>query len=152
MAQMDFGILPSLQTLHFSAPLQKFTTIQSTKPPHFQTWAGSDTAIDKLYPDRQYISSSQQNWTFYCPVLGSRHCTCAYTETVDPARRPSIPQVRQGSVRFNLKEEEPPSPPFPSCCSYSMDAAIQNKKEIIVLQQQSWAVFVSLSLLISLWV
>ena len=30
--------------------------------------------------------------------------------------QPSIPQVRQGSVRFNLKEEEPPSPLFPSCC------------------------------------
>ena len=46
--------------------------------------------------------------------MGSQHCTCAFTETVDPARRPSIPQVRQGSVRFNLKEEEPPPPsPFP---------------------------------------
>ena len=32
-----------------------------------------------------------ENWTFCCPVLGSRHCTCAYTETVDPACRPSIP-------------------------------------------------------------
>ena len=25
----------------------------------------------------------------------------------------SIPQVRQGSVRFNLREEEPPPSPFP---------------------------------------
>ena len=48
------------------------------------------------------------------------HCTCAYTETVDQARRHSIPQVRQGSVRFNLREEEPPPPLFPSCCTYSM--------------------------------
>ena len=48
------------------------------------------------------------------PCFGQ--CTCAYTETVDPARRPSIPQVRQGSVRFNSSEEEPPPPLFPSCC------------------------------------
>ena len=68
--------------------------------------------IDKLYPDRQYISSSQYNWTFCCPILGSRHCTCAYTEIVDPARRPSIPQVRQRSARFNSKEEAPPPLPF----------------------------------------
>ena len=74
--------------------------------------------VDKLYPDRQCISSLHYNWTFWCPVLVSRHCTCAYTETVDPACRPSIPQqwywhgtVRQGSVRFNLREEE--SAPFP---------------------------------------
>ena len=66
--------------------------------------------IDKLYPDRQCILSLQYNWTFCCPVLGSWHCTRAYTETVDPACRPSIPQqwywhgtVRQGSVRFNLR-------------------------------------------------
>ena len=32
--------------------------------------------------------------TFSCPVLGSRHCTRAYTEIVDPACRPSIPQQR----------------------------------------------------------
>ena len=38
-------------------------------------------------------------------------CTRAYIETVDPARRPSILQVRQGSVR--LSEEEPPPSPFP---------------------------------------
>ena len=50
-----------------------------------------------------------ENWTFCCPVLGSRHCTCAYTETVDPACWPSIPPkwywhgiVQQGSARFNL--------------------------------------------------
>ena len=35
--------------------------------------------IDKLYPDWQCKSSLQYNWTFCCPVLGSRHCTCAYT-------------------------------------------------------------------------
>ena len=53
------------------------------------------------------------NWTFCCPVLGSWHCTCTYTETVDLACRPSIPQIRQGSIRFNLKEEEPPPSSFP---------------------------------------
>ena len=44
-------------------------------------------------------------------LFWSLHCTCAYTETVDPACRPSISQqwfwhatVRHGSVRFNLKE------------------------------------------------
>ena len=34
--------------------------------------------------------------------------------------QPSIPQVQQGSVRFNLREEEPAPPLFPSCCTYSM--------------------------------
>ena len=45
----------------------------------------------------------------------------------DPALRPGIPQqwywqgtVRQGSVRFNLREEESPSTLFLSCCTYSM--------------------------------
>ena len=61
-----------------------------------------------------YIPRSAKYFVFLenCPVLGSRHCTCAYTETVDPACRPSIPQqwywhgtVRQGSVRFNLIED-----------------------------------------------
>ena len=49
-----------------------------------------------------------ENWTFCYPVLGSRHCTCAYTETADPACRPSIPhkwywQGTAGVSRFNLK-------------------------------------------------
>ena len=34
---------------------------------------------------------------------------------------------RQGSVRFNLKEEDPPSPLFPSCCTYSMGPAKTGK-------------------------
>ena len=79
-----------------------------------------------IYPDRQSISSLLENWTFCCPVLGSRQCTSAYTETGDPARRPGIPQpwhwhstVRQGSVRFNLKEALPLSL-FPSRCIYSL--------------------------------
>ena len=72
--------------------------------------------IDKLYPDRQCISSSQIELNLLLPCFGLSHCTCAYTETVDPAHRPSIPQVRQGSVRLNLREEEPPPPIFPSCC------------------------------------
>ena len=55
-----------------------------------------------IYPDRQSISSSLRTVLFW--ALGM-HCTCAYTETVDPACRPSIPQVRQGSVRFNLIED-----------------------------------------------
>ena len=88
-------------------------------------WSGS--GIDKLYPDRQCISSSQLNSC--CPVLASRHCTCAYTETVDPARRPSIPQVRQGSVRFNLREEEPPPSPFPFFLyTYSMGSGFGRLK------------------------
>ena len=33
-----------------------------------------------------------ENLTFCCPVLGFRHCTRAYTETVNPACLPSIPQ------------------------------------------------------------
>ena len=79
-----------------------------------------------IYPDRQSISSLLENWTFCCPVLGSRQCTSAYTETGDPARRPGIPQpwhwhstARQGSVRFNLKEALPLSL-FPSRCIYSL--------------------------------
>ena len=55
-----------------------------------------------------------ENWTFCCPVLGSRHCTRPHAEIVDPACRPSIPlyssgtgtvlyAVRQGSVRFNTE-------------------------------------------------
>ena len=28
-----------------------------------------------IYPDRQSISSLLENWTFRCPVLGSRYCT-----------------------------------------------------------------------------
>ena len=56
-----------------------------------------------------------------CPVLGSRHCTRAYIETVDPARRSSMSQVRQGSVGFNSSEEEPPTSPFPFLLyTYSM--------------------------------
>ena len=74
----------------------------------------SQPCKDKLYTqDCQSISSLLENWTFCCHVLGSRHCTRAYTETVDPACRPSIPQqrywhgtVRHGSVRFNLIEDE----------------------------------------------
>ena len=62
-----------------------------------------------------------ENWTFCCPVLCSRHCTCAYTETVDPTCRPSIPHkwywhsiVRQGSARFNLTwKRYRPLPFFP---------------------------------------
>ena len=57
-----------------------------------------------------------RNCTFSCHVpVYSRHCTCACTETGDPAHQPSIPQpwywhgtVRQGSVRFNLTEEASP--------------------------------------------
>ena len=33
-----------------------------------------------------------------------------------PAHEPSIPQIRQGSVRFNLSEEEPTPYPFPFLC------------------------------------
>ena len=51
-----------------------------------------------------------ENWTFCCPVLGSRLCTRAYAEIVDPACLPSIPllwywhgTVRQGSIRFNTE-------------------------------------------------
>ena len=54
--------------------------------------------------------------------MGSRHCTRAYTETVDPACRPNIPQqlywhgtVRQGSVRFNFTEDESATCLFVSC-------------------------------------
>ena len=51
-------------------------------------------------------------------------CTRAYTETVDPARRPSILQpwywhctVRQGvSYRFNLREDASAPSLYPSCC------------------------------------
>ena len=67
------------------------------------------------------------NWSVCCPVLCSRHCTCAYTETGDPARWPGISQpwywhntVRQGSVRFNLTEETSPPYLFPSRCTYSL--------------------------------
>ena len=59
--------------------------------------------------------------------MGSRHCTRAYTETVDPARRPSIPQVRQGSVRFNSSEEEPPPSPFPFLL-YTYSMVVSNVK------------------------
>ena len=66
-----------------------------------------------LVLDIDILYSQIDNWTFCSPVLGSRHCTRAYTETADPAWRPSIPQqrywhstVRQGSVRFNLTEDE----------------------------------------------
>ena len=49
----------------------------------------SQPCKDKLYTqDCQSISSLLENWTFCCHVLGSRHCTRAYTETVDPACRP----------------------------------------------------------------
>ena len=44
-----------------------------------------------------------------------------HTAIGDPARQPGIPQpwflhgtVRQGSVRFNLSEEAPPSSPYSS--------------------------------------
>ena len=48
---------------------------------------------------------------------------CAYTETVDPACWPGIPQqwywhgtVGQGSVMFNLSEDELATCLFLSCC------------------------------------
>ena len=48
---------------------------------------------------------------------------CAYTETVDPTCRPGIPQqlywhgtLWQGSVRFNLSEDESATCLFRSCC------------------------------------
>ena len=63
-----------------------------------------------------FVFTIELNLLLPCFGLSALYCTCAYTEAVDPARRPSIPQVRQGSVRFNLKEEEPPPPIFPSCC------------------------------------
>ena len=101
----------------------------------FQHFNSEDTIENKTVPCHMCITQVrkknikcqnllyffyQENLFFLNPVLVSRHCTCAYTETVDPTRQPSIPQVRQGSVRFNLREEEPPPPLFPSCCAYSM--------------------------------
>ena len=61
-----------------------------------------------------FVFTIELNLLLTCFVLSALYvlAQCAYTETVDPARRPSIPQVRQGSVRFNLKEEEPPPFPF----------------------------------------
>ena len=68
-----------------------------------------------IYPDRQSISSSLN----IEPVLGFRHCTRAYTVTVDPACRPSNPQqwywhstVRQGSVRYNTERRSVGYLPF----------------------------------------
>ena len=59
--------------------------------------------------------------------MGYWHCTRAYTAIGDPARRLGIPQlwywhgtVQQGSVRFNLREEESPPTLFLSCCTFSM--------------------------------
>ena len=52
--------------------------------------------IDKWYSQIGKVFSNYfvflANWTFFCHVLGSLHCSPAYTETVDPACRPSIPQ------------------------------------------------------------
>ena len=55
------------------------------------------------------------NRTFSCPVLGSWHCTRAYSAM--GACRPGIPQPRywhgtvwQGSVRFKFREEASPQP------------------------------------------
>ena len=83
--------------------------------------------INYIQPDRKSISSSLIIEPFAEPVLGSRQCTRTYTETVDPACRPGIPHqwywhgtLRQGSVRFNLREEASLSPLFPSRCTYSL--------------------------------
>ena len=35
---------------------------------------------------------------FFCPVLGSRHCTNAYTETIDPASQESEFQFKRRRV------------------------------------------------------
>ena len=79
--------------------------------------------IDKLYPDRQCISSSQ--WIepsaalFWALGIVLAHILKQLTQ-------PSIPQVRQGSVRFNLREEEPPPSPFPFLLyTYSMWPTLQ---------------------------
>ena len=66
-----------------------------------------------------FVFTIELNLLLSCFGLSALYST--YIETVDPARRPSIPQVRQGSVRFNSSEEEPPPSPFPFLLyTYSM--------------------------------
>ena len=91
---------------------------------HPTFWAGSDTAIDKLYPDRQYISSSQQNWTFCWPVLGSRHCTVLaiyWNSWSSPLAQHPSSTAGVSKDQYEGRRAPPPSP-FPSCCTYSMPA------------------------------
>ena len=52
------------------------------------------------------------------------HTYSIYIETVDPACRPSIPQVRHGSVRFNLGKKSNHPLLFPSCFTFSMDTTV----------------------------
>ena len=53
----------------------------------------NDLYIDKLYTQMGKVFRLPWilNLLLSC-ALGSRHCICAYTETVDPARQPGIPQ------------------------------------------------------------
>ena len=83
--------------------------------------------IDKLCTQMGKVFLFFVNWTFCCPVLGSRHCThsCIYWKSwpSPPAYIASLNggiyrhgTVRQGSLRFNLREEASVPFLYPSCC------------------------------------
>ena len=74
-----------------------------------------------MYPDGQSLTW-EFNLLLFCFGLSPLY-TCAYTATGDPARQPGIPQlqywhgpVRQWKARFNLTEDAPAPPFFPSSC------------------------------------
>ena len=70
-----------------------------------------------------------ENWTFFCPVLGSRHCTRAYVlkQLTQPAFLASLNfgtgKVLYGKGQFGSiwEKKRHPSPPFLSRCTYSFD-------------------------------
>ena len=94
------------------------------------SWSGILQLIDKYYTQIIFL----ENWTFCCHILGSRHCTHTYPETVDPACRLNIPQhwnwhdtVQHGSVRFNLTEDDSATCLFRSCYTYYLSMLHQHR-------------------------
>ena len=59
-----------------------------------------------------FVFTIELNLLLPCFGLSALYLRIYWNSWPSPPRRPSIPQVRQGSVRFNSNEEEPPPLPF----------------------------------------